>query len=92
MLNSLELYKKIVRLYGKSVIFSHQEFKECLERQREKCEICNKGFGAFGGAPVILGKAKSAVCLQCSDALQLLGFNKSNIAKAILVSKKIIAD
>lgn len=89
MVNSKELYVKLVRLHGKNIIFSHRELKNCLDRQRHKCEVCDKPFGIFSDGPAILGRADTALCLNCVEGMSLLGFNKKNLAKAILVSKKI---
>lgn len=89
MVSSKELYTKLVRTHGKNIIFSHRELRNCLERQQNKCDVCYKTFGAFSGLPAILGRADSALCLNCVEALSLLGFNEKNLARAILVSKKI---
>lgn len=89
MLNSKELYKKLVKTHGKNIIFSYRELNNCLERQGNKCDICKKSLGIFCDGPAILGRADTALCLNCAEGMSLLGFNEKNLARAILVSKKI---
>ena len=89
MLNAKELYVKLVKTHGKNIIFSPRELKNCLERQEGKCDVCSTPFGAFNGSPAILGRADSALCLNCVEGISLLGFNERNLARAILVSKKV---
>jgi hypothetical protein len=89
MLNAKELYVKLVKTHGKNIIFSHRELKNCLERQDGRCEVCSRRFSPFNGLPAILGRADSALCLNCVEGISLLGFCERNLARAILVSKKV---
>ena len=89
MVSSKDLYTKLVRTHGKNIIFSHQELKNCLERQDGRCEVCSRQFSPFNGLPAILGRADSALCLNCVEGISLLGFSERSLARAILVSKKI---
>lgn len=90
MVSSKELYTKLVRTHGKNIIFSHKELENCLSRQGGKCEVCLTPLSIFSdGSPAILGRADSITCLKCVEALSLLGFNEQNLARAILVSKKV---
>jgi hypothetical protein len=89
MVSSKDLYTKLVRTHGKNIIFSHQELKNCLERQDGRCDVCSTLFGAFNGSPAILGRADSALCTDCVEGISLLKFSERNLARAILVSKKV---
>lgn len=86
--NSLQLYKKIYKNNG-GCPFTHKELKNRLDKQSNGCEICNTKFNAFNGNPIILGKAESAICDQCFESLNYIGWDVSNLAKAIVLVNRL---
>ena len=87
-MNTKQMYCQFLKVNGR-VSFTHGQFKKCLENQGNKCSICGVNFNAFSGYPSVLGIADSIVCGKCLNSLHLMGWDISNLAKAITVLKKL---
>ena len=88
-MDTRKIYSNLLKVNKKNISFSHYQFKNCLEKQVNKCDICHTNFNVFNGYPVVLGKAESLICKKCCNSLDLLDWDTSNLAKAITVINKL---